>query len=399
MYTPVDTVAAFTEPPITLPDTLFGGGSVSEQFNTSYKSARLWLNPGKDKYAPRVTYWRRDGMRNPGEKKLGSEAGDAPDNEDYPNGLLKLEFSLPQMAGGHMPWQNLTSDHAGVGLDAVDRFIAQTFDCELPPIREWTCQRVDYTWNWNVDGQLREYMTVLQGLRVSAMNRHPFDANEGVVWKAKNRWIKFYNKSLQLGLPKEDGEWLRYEVSNYKEAVKYMSKRWFDCERTVGELVHPERALFVMAKMWDKLGLYAAEKYGTEGLLLQRLVQLFGQRGAASANYHLRLMREYGTGSYSDGVQLTSSSTYPRWKKKLVDAGIVTLYETDDDTAIDIHQEPLTPLELPFPTMISEKAAKYVSADDGAESLPLSKISDENLRRIFGTATSMKSPTIQQAVV
>jgi hypothetical protein len=391
MLAPFDTVAAFTEPPYELSDDLFEGGSVTENFNSTHVAARLWKNPKKASsvYEPRVTYWRRHGYRVSHQRELGAAVRDPSDVENYPNGLLKLEFSLPQMSSGYNPLDNMQMESVDAALARVDAFAATICD-GLPPVREWTCQRMDYTYNWRVGKQLREYMTVLQSLRVSGMHRHPFDANEGVVWKAKNRWIKFYNKSLQSGIRGSD-EVLRFEVSNYKDALKYMCSKWFDCERTVGELLHPGRALYTMARMWDKLGLHSAETYGTDGLVHQKLVELFGHRGAQAAAWHLNLIRTYGTTAFSEGVKLTSKSSYYRWKTKLQDSGVITVFDIEgEDEAIDVIDIKLEPLELPLDQLFSAAKHKYLKVNEVAAASP----SDKNSAKIFGIAVDLKSKTI-----
>lgn len=267
---------------------LFGGGSVVEDFDTGQSHARLWLNPSGDGYAPRVTYW--------------------PDGR-----VLKVEFSVPKLAGCEST-ENPTPDEVELALDRVDAYLDQHFG--VSGVRSWLCQRIDYAWMWDVGTEIGTYMQMLSGLRIAGTVRQSY-GKDGVVWKAGNRWVKFYRR----------GETLRYEVSSYKRAVKYMCAEWFDCVRTVDELVHEGRALYVLAYFWEKLGLHAGT-YSSEASLLRRLRDVY-QRGVSGAWYALTLMREFGVDAYKS--DLISANNYHTWKRRLLDDGFVVIVGDDVD--------------------------------------------------------------------
>lgn len=341
-----DTVAAFCPAPRVLDDGLFQGGTVQESFDKAQVVARLWLNPRKDdtRYKPRVTYWRGHGVRRQADQPaLGSyePATAAIANPDqYPHGLLKLEFSIPQMAGVIM--SNPSHADALRALDEADKFVSAAFGDGFPRLLDWTVQRMDYTWMFHVAADLRAYMAVLSSLRISGMSRHPFDATAGVVWKAQNRWVKFYDKAREMGFTGTDQGILRYEVSNYKSAMQYMAESWFGCDRRVAEFMQPGRALFVLASQFDKLGLYN-QNYGHEEVLLQRLRDTFGE-SVAGAYYVLTLMRRYGKSAYDDNLALTSRNNFNTWRRKLRKEGFITYSKSDEFTEM---RQTLSPLHLP----------------------------------------------------
>jgi len=285
----VDTVAAVVEVPNLAVDG-FTGGVVSENWTTGERSARLFRNPAPgEPYAPRVTYW------------TGSQ-------------VLKVEFSVQKMSVG-----SDTPGATGAALDAVDRFLAGAFGAGLPGVRTWRVQRVDYCVDIQVGEALPAYMAVLERLQIASWSRHPF-AGQGVVWKSRStrgRWVKFYDKSKESG---NGSGVLRFEVSNYRDAVRYMAEHWFGCERSVAELVKPGRAVFVLCYFWDKLGLGRGD-YGHEQAELWRLRAVFGARGVAAARYVLCVHREFGPEAWRRG--LVSRSSYYRWLARLKRQGFL----------------------------------------------------------------------------
>lgn len=357
-----DTLSCYTAPKRWLDDSLFAGGTVSEQFDKRNVSARLWLNAnGQDGYAPRVTYWRPHGYRDG--KEIGKVVKDLDAKElfideegelrdGFPFGLLKVEFSIPKMVEPN-PLKTITQAQAIESLAKVTEFIRRIYP-EAEPLERWTVQRIDYTWMWNTSPNLRAYMAVLHNLRVGGMSRHPYEASEGVVWKAKNRWLKFYNKNLEAGILDPELEMLRFEVSNYKDRVRYMASEWFGNDRTVANLMLPHRGLWVMAYEWDKLGLGRRDHYGSEELLDHRLRKEFGD-AVAPAAWALRCIRMYGTASYKEGIELMSSNNYHTWRRKLRDSGLLLTSEDGGDTA---NLEALPALALPFEKILQNLAQK-----------------------------------------
>ena len=259
-------------------------------------------------YAPRVTYWP-DGM------------------------VLKVEFSVPKMLGDVL---NPTEEDKERALTLVDAYLEREGFGDLPSVRRWVCQRVDYAWMWDVGEHLPAYLDMLSRLNVSGMNKQAFKG-EGVVWKAVSRWIKFYDKSKEQ---QSSGGWLRFEVSNYAASVRYMCDAWFGCERVVSEVVRVDRAVDVLTRMWRKLGL-DGEQYRSELTLLADLRRVYGS-SVASAFYVLHCMNTFGSVSVKRG--LLSSSTYHTWKRRLIDDGFVMIVGDDEH---EIAPRSLPVLKLP----------------------------------------------------
>ena len=329
-----DTIACLISG-VVIDPSVFQGQAVTEDLETGKVTARMWLNP-REGYAPNVTYWA-EGQ------------------------VLKIEASLSKMAGLD-PHENMTSEHAEQALDLIDRFVQQTFG-SLPSVREWTCQRIDYCWMWDCGRDISAYMTMLKSLRIGGMTRDVYD--DGVVFKQGNRWIKFYMRDNML----------RFEVSNYKQAVRYMCKRWFVCERTVSELVHTGRSLYMMALYLDKLGVDALPI--ARASLLSRLRDVYGS-SASSAFYALTVIHEFGSASHTT-LKLISSSSFYSWRKRLNDDGFVIVV---DDDVVDVVQIG----RLSLPNVDIDRNLK--SSVGAVFSLP----SPKNLPKKLGISGSVKIP-------
>lgn len=356
----IDTIAALIVPPQPIPDALFTGGVIQSDFDDTTAQARLWRNPDKDNYEPRVTYWRdygtREGARLSDVKPRQYVSEDGEVREDC--GLLKIEFSVAKLLG-LSPLVNVTAAEVQRALDKATEFVQRVFGAALPDVREWLCQRVDYCWNWEVGRYLAAYMSVLDKLRLKACSRHPFEATGGVVWKSKSmkgRWVKFYNKSKESGQTSSSGDVLRFEVSNYSKATVYMAKQWFGLpRRVVGEMVHEGRALYVMSRQWDELGLGNEDDYGHRELLDVRLRETFGLRDLPRASYALQMIERYGVRCYAEDNQYMSKTSYYRWRKLLSQSGLLR-HVHDETYAPDLRA--LTSLHLPIHTLLNQDTKK-----------------------------------------
>lgn len=351
-----DTIAAIIPCPSWLQPSMFDAGSLTVRIGDEEDHHwRYWRNPEIDgAYEPRFTWWPSSEQMN-GAKVLD-------------NGWLKCEFSIQQMYIQELHNRkdgvdhdteylgNLTQRQAEIGLCGVDSLMGVAFGGELPTIFDWSCQRVDYSWNFNVGKVLPVYLSVFEHLRLSTYSRHPFDAAEGVVFKgrgSRSRWVKFYNKVRQLynllGVRVAPEEHiLRFEVSNYKDTTRYMADAWFGSDRTIREMVQPGRALYTLARMWDMLSLTESEGYGREEYELFRIAEVFNTRRRGTAYYVLCSWRVLGNDAYRLGH--VTKSTYYRLKRELKQLGfLVSVGDGVDD------REPLPALHLPFSEYIVQQ--------------------------------------------
>jgi hypothetical protein len=284
-----DTLVAMVTLDHDLSPALFAGGLVTEEFDTGKQSARLWSNSDD----LRVTYW--------------VEAR-----------CLRVEASIVQLV--HRV-DDVTEAEKEIALDRINVLLAEQFG-QLPDVRSWQCQRIDYFVTWPVNAaQFADYKHLFASIRVDGKQMQNYD--NGLCWKSKSRWIKVYNTAMRGG-----DDRFKFEVSNHRTAVVYMCKAWFACERTVAELLQPGRALYVLAFFWQKLGLFSQAAFSSDELVAVRARRLYG-RGAASALYHLKLIESYGNESIE--LKLTSSNSYYRWKKRLRVDGLIS---SDDERIV-----------------------------------------------------------------
>lgn len=305
----IDTIAAITTLDRPLDDGLFGGSALVTDHVTGSEHSRMWLNPSGDQHgaAPRLTYW--------------------PDSM-----TLKAEVSLPKLC--NLP-EDATTDDA---LDALNAWIGDLIP-GLDDVRKWRCQRVDYCWQWDTSPfPATAYLDVLSRLPMSGARRHSFKG-EGVVWKNNSRWVKFYDKGKEQSV---SDKVLRFEVSNYGAACRYMADQWFDCERTVVEMVRPDRALYVLRWTWRKLGLEGVDIGDVQRTIFD-LRKSFGV-STPNAFYYLHLCSMYGRDAINMG--LTSASSFTAWRTRLRKAGFLVRAGDDDDKEQAVRRG-LPPLHLP----------------------------------------------------
>lgn len=262
----VDTVAVMVLLDRALDDRLFQGRAETVDLDTGERGLRLWSNPPDGEYGPRLTYWPQSWS-------------------------LRVEWSLAKM-----------------DVRATERYLDRLGLCVN--LERAQVQRIDYTADLDV-ASVPLYLKQVQSLSLRSWSRQVFPG-QGVVWKGGSRWVKFYAKA-------KEGK-LRFEVSSYRDSVRYMAGRWFGCERTLGEMVQPGRGLYVLAYYWDLLGLGRAR--ASEVAELDGLRDAFGVRNVAAASHALRCVREHGTESYKS-LNLISKSSFYRWKRELAEQGFL----------------------------------------------------------------------------
>lgn len=348
-----DTIVASVESPEYVDEHLFQGGKETVDMVTGAVVTRLWYNGQGAAYQPRVTYWR---------------AGDLPQG-----GRMRMEFSIPKLAGID-PLGNPTAADVVCALDAATAFVRSCFCKELPDVRMWKVNRVDYAWNWTVGDDLLLYMSLVQSLHAGGMVRHPYPETQGVVWKTKQRnarWIKFYSKSLVEKVVDRPAV-LRFEVSNYRKVLPYMCKVWFGCERSVAEVLRPGRGLYVLAQAWERLGLGAAATYGSsDAQVMLRLRATFG-RGAAGAWFALGAMQRYGADAWRV-YGLMSENTYYVWRRKLVQHGYLSEVDDGDDGGVPVLRLPVDDVV----TFLAAEAAQNLGIGNVPAAKDIKKISPE----------------------
>lgn len=271
----VDTVAALVRLGEMPERGIFDRGAASVDFESGGRTERLWREPRGEGYEPRLMFWPAS---------LG----------------LRVEFSVQKLGGD-----------LGLALGMVDEWLSELV-AGLGPVAEWQCQRVDYCLDFEVGEQVGAYLAAIGGLQAPRFTRIGFEG-QGVVFKSGARWVKFYDKQRErraVGASEREGV-LRFEVSNFRDAVRYMSEKWFRCERTVRAVTEAGRALFVLAYYLDRLGL-SAGGFGEREALAAGLREQYGSRSLAGALHAHECIRVYGAEAWRS-LGLMSRSGYYRW--------------------------------------------------------------------------------------
>jgi hypothetical protein len=304
----IDTIIIYTRLKTTLAADLFHGGSFSIVGARRY--ARFWIDVGED-YEPRVTYWRQPLDAD----ELPMELGDGFEEEIGDGGGLRLEFSVTKFP-----------------LDQVDSWLERKFG-GLPRVQDWTVLRIDYTNQWELGAEITNYLDVFKQLRIG--NAAPMVYGSGVMWKFSNRVVKFYDKSREQGTGRG---LLRFEVSNHRQAVRYMCDAWFGCDRTVAQLTEPGRVLFVLAYFWEKLGLGSVAHYNSKSTEYLRVASVFGSR-APMAWWVLFMARGYGADAIKE--EFVTRATYYKYKRELSQHGFLSTSDQEIELIEALHLDTL----------------------------------------------------------
>lgn len=264
----------------------------------SWSAVRYWWNEGGD--APRLTYIDSDQPR------------------------LIAEFSAWRMARVMRRTDTVTDAERDSALDRVNAHIRDRLGITTD-VRTWTAIRTDYAINMQVaPGDVGAYLDVLSRLDVRTMSRHEYDPRNGVVWKSagkRGHWIKFYHVDAAIGDGLNRG-WLRFEVANMAQRTRYLARSWFQCERTVAEMLQRGRALVVLADAWRRLGLAGdGDVWCSDDTLHYRLRTTYG-RSSSAALGALTLIREHGQHAITH--DLMSSASYYAWRERLMRDGFLT---------------------------------------------------------------------------
>lgn len=259
------------------------------------------------------------------------------DADEPERGRLSVQFSVAKLARKELG--NVTMAEAEAALDRVDEYVRVVAGEGIASVRDWKVTRMDYAYNFDVGDRLLEYMNRVRDVDVNGMTRQVYGV-EGVTWLTQGRWraIKCYDKARELGVGER--RVLRFEVSNYAPAVRYLAQKWFASDRSVRSFVHVGRAFVVLAWALNKIGL-SGDAIHSEAMLMRELREDFGHQ-AASALWVLRLHERYGVEAYKQG--LVSQGTYYNHLRELRRCGYVRRGDG----------EGLPPLVLPIETTILE---------------------------------------------
>lgn len=250
---------------------------------------------------------------------------------------LRVEASLPKLLG--KPIAILGQEDVDQALVEMDAYL-RARGLPVPPVAEWVCRRWDICYGWLTGDLTPVYIAALSKMQCSTYRRVPFGPS-GVVWKSAKgyRWVKFYDKRRELGF--KVGGVLRFEVSNYRNGVKYIAKKRHEIPQTVGRMTRRD-VVYKELRYWlERVGVYDAP-FGNQDNLMQQLVEAFGTRSAPVAHYFLTVFQQHGIAAYKEPLNLMTQSTYYRWRSKLINAGLLLVVNGKDQ----VNGQSLNPLTI-----------------------------------------------------
>lgn len=228
----------------------------------------------------------------------------------YPHDArLTLEVSWPKFCFGH---NTRLVDEPRLSIGMINnwlRWFGVTTDVGL-----WRVNRIDYAADWCVGSALPFYIEGLQKLILSSHDRADYES--GVMWKSQSRAIKFYNKTAEQGINDLTAAVLRFEVSNYRDSVRYICSK----QGATGSLVNLSSIQVVESVLTQWLEKCIPIGFGADESIRARVYEAFGHRAGAALE-HMRLINQHGTQAYWLGF--TNRSSYYRWKGELHRAGLL----------------------------------------------------------------------------
>lgn len=228
----------------------------------------------------------------------------------YPNQeRTVIEASLPKVVHG-TNWDLVAGDEITSALAAAVAWLPG-----LPDVSSWRVLRVDWACDWQIERGISDYLSALA--RLSLPNYDRTEWRNGVSWRNNSRLIRFYNKSSESGFRNRLDARLRFEVSDQKRAIVYLSQVR-GCEPDVQSLISDGVSRSVLSHWLTKLGV--VDGWGAVDDVRARVYALFGRR-AAGALEHLHLIQSHGPDAVALG--LTSKASYYRYKHELSTAGLL----------------------------------------------------------------------------
>jgi hypothetical protein len=228
----------------------------------------------------------------------------------YPNQeRTVIEASLPKVLYG-TNWDVVAGDEINAALAAAVAWLPG-----MPDVGSWRVLRVDWACDWEIPRGIHNYISALARLSLPGCARTEW--KNGVSWRNNSRLIRFYNKSSESGFRNRLDARLRFEVSDQKRGVWYLSQVR-GCEPDVQSLVSDGVSRSVLSHWLTKLGV--VDGWGAADDVRSQVYALFGRRAAAALE-HLHLIQTHGSDAVALG--LTSRASYYRYKDQLSHAGLL----------------------------------------------------------------------------
>lgn len=255
---------------------------------------------------------------------------------------LYVEVSIPKFLYGHNVTMVSDSDiqRFYIKLDNVlrNKFHAESHSDFRPWY--WTVQRMDVCWNFQVGGDVPDYITAFRNIHIPKYTTHTYGDSETVQWLCSTKQIKFYDKEREVrrhggaletidlakGILRFEAE---IKAKSGKLLQKYSEFRW------AGELLRESVAKELLLYHLQKLKLDRSMTVSNKLEVVGKLQNVYGINTAQKLLGFMEYINLMG----KEALDKPSKSTYSRNLKMITDLGIAPMFSDKDLPPLD-----LTPL-------------------------------------------------------
>ncbi len=204
------------------------------------------------------------------------------------SGRISVGVSLPKLLYGQNVSLLAPSD-VPAALDGLSNRITDAVQAPIPWCGDWTIQgRSDVAYSWQAGALVPEYLDAFSQI---ALPYHWLDrAGSSVYWKNDRRWVRFYDKFRESGIPEASGI-LRFEIQ-MNRAREELGDRGMKSDKA-SDLINWPTARAVLDRYLGKLGVDDL-KIDDEDQTFSKLVKAFGLAKGTRLHGYLVAKRRYG---------------------------------------------------------------------------------------------------------
>lgn len=259
-------------------------------------------------------------------------------NYDDAKNLLFVEVSIPKYLYGHnlimINDNDISKFFTKLDEDLWSKFRARP--CEFVN-SNWKVTRMDVCWNFQVGGEVSDYITAYSNIALSRYNNTiTYNKNETVIWSNKSKRMQFYDKEKEVKANTNDVELinnakgiLRFEANiTGKDLSNYSSTKY------AVNLLTEDSAKYFLKKHLAKLGIDKKLTISNKLEIVRKLLQHYNIKQTQDLIGFISLYELLG----NELRRELTPSTFRRRMDELINIGLAPI----------IYEKVLPPLELPF---------------------------------------------------
>jgi hypothetical protein len=165
---------------------------------------------------------------------------------------LEFEVSIPKLLFGNNIEMTRKED-IDTFFNTITRQLNNLLGCSIDK-SEWVCKRVDVCWNFQVGGQVDDYIKQLSLIKFPYRDTITYNHSESVIWQNGSTRSTLYNKKKEV---KKKGNTLLLEkakgILRFETSPSYYEMRDFSPRRLAGELLTKEFFIYITRKFSSQL--------------------------------------------------------------------------------------------------------------------------------------------------